>query len=667
MKNDARTRDETILFPRTGDEPPAVNGEAGEAHFLPSPIIAAQPVYPAPVPATVYTQSRFGEFDHLYIQRPRRGLILVLVAYLTLGVLFAIQTPSWQAPDEPAHYNYIAHIATHAGLPVLEMGDYDQDYLSLLVDTGFAYKLSVAPLRYENYQPPLYYLLATPVYWAAGGNLLTLRIFGVLIGAISLCLLYFCLETVFPDKTLIPLGATAFAALLPMHVAMLASVNNDGLAGMLLMAAMLVLLIWLRKQFYAVPAHSSTPGAKAPGTNAPGAKTEVLIMARQMGRADALPVSRAPVKVGWEPLLLGLGILLGLGMVTKIYAYVLLPISLAAVVGVAWLQPRAQADGEERSLLLDEPIRFLRDWRNSLPVLPAALGKALWVAVPAVSIALPMWARNIGLYGQWDFLGLGWHDRVVVGQIQTREFIDTYGWVEYTERAYSFTFKSFWGVFGWMGVFMSENIYTALLIFSGVIFMGVLWATVRFISGGSDTDMDFFQLSVLCLLGLILTAVTLSYLWYNMKFVQHQGRYFFWGLLPIGVIVALGWREVLQPLQGIITGSLAAVMAGSMLVAGYMTGSLDKWTTLSIGVIAAVLLLQPVLLLNRAERQPPARLDDAPDRQQRRGLLHRALFSRFAVRLFAGLRVVAWALPFLLLFLLDLMIPSIFIIPQLVR
>ncbi len=32
------------------------------------------------------------------------------------------------------------------------------------------------------------------------------------------------------------------------------------------------------------------------------------------------------------------------------------------------------------------------------------------------------------------------------------------------KRAFSFTFKSFWGVFGWMGVFLDERIYTALLL-----------------------------------------------------------------------------------------------------------------------------------------------------------------------------------------------------------
>ncbi|MEX1018008.1 MAG: hypothetical protein WDZ49_00035 [Litorilinea sp.] len=620
------------MFPSHLDAiPPAGVPQATYAPDL-SPGATTNPAFAAALPAV----ARLGAFDQLYIKRPRRGLALVIIAYLIIGVRFAYFTPDWQAPDEPAHYNYITHIAATGRLPVLASGDYNQEYLSLLVDTQFTHKLSIAPLRYENYQPPLYYLLATPVFWATGGNLLALRLFGVAIGLFSIVLLYLCLELAFPGKTLIPLGAAAFAALLPMHVAMLASVNNDGLAGMLLLGALLVLLHWLRDQFYRTDSGASADDhlADAPQPSPLPAYT---------------PTPGARAWYRRRPLLLLLGILLGLGMITKIYAYVVLPIAWLAVFATLWIEPRVGIHAA-RTQRLQETLRAA-DWRNAMP----ALRTTLWIIVPALIIALPMWARNIYLYGGWDFLGLTWHDAVVVGQLRTQDFIETFGWVEYSERAYSFTFKSFWGVFGWMGVFMDERIYTALLIFSGAIFMGILWATVRFISGGSDTDMDFFQLSVLCLLGLILVAVSLSYLWYNLKFVQHQGRYFLWGLLPISVIVALGWREVLQPLQGLITGMLAAVLAGAMLGTGYMTGGPDKWTVLSIGILSLALLIQPLLLMNSL-RYTPGWLPTG---------LATLLQRPAVVWLFQWLRRLVWALPFFLLFLLDLLIPSIFIVPQL--
>jgi hypothetical protein len=149
--------------------------------------------------------------------------------------------------------------------------------------------------------------------------------------------------------------------------------------------------------------------------------------------------------------------------------------------------------------------------------------------------------------------------------------------------------------------------------------------------------------------------VTTGYVGYNLKFVQHQGRYFFWGLLPIGTVVALGWREVLQPLQGAITGFMAAVLAVATAVSGTVTGGMNKWTVLSISLIALILFCQPLLLggvgpetlrwLPNSTRQWMARPRVA-------GLLRLA-------------RSLTWALPFILLFILDLAIPHLFIVPQL--
>ena len=148
-------------------------------------------------------------------------------------------------------------------------------------------------------------------------------------------------------------------------------------------------------------------------------------------------------------------------------------------------------------------------------------------------------------------------------------------------------------------------------------------------------------------------AVLVSYVWYNIKFVQHQGRYLFWGLLPISVIVALGWREVLHPLQGWITGLLAAVLAVSLAITGTVNNTLDKWTVLIIGLIALLLLLQPLLLTPTSyvlRARLPARL---------RPMVKSHGVARWA----RGLRTLAWATPFILLFVLDVSL-ALALIPQ---
>jgi hypothetical protein len=550
-------------------------------------------------------------FDSLYVQRPRRWLVAILVAYLVAAGLFAALTPAWQAPDEPAHYNYIKHIATTGSLPVLEMGDYDQVELIYLLAQRFPATAPIDGIRYESYQLPLYYLTAAPIYWFGGGSLLTLRIFNIFLGLVSLLFLFLCLELVFPGKPLIPLGATAFAAFLPMHVAVNASVNNDVLAELLTLASALVLLHWMRPYFY-------PPGVRAPRAHAAG------------GRAGGNRQSPHPRHHDRNHLLL-LGVLLGLGMLTKIYAYALLPMFAAVIVWTIW-----RDEGGWRGI-----------WQG--------LGKALLVLLPAVLLAAPAWIRNMLLYGATDPLALNWHDQVVAGQPTTASWIANYGSVAYFERAFTLTFRSFWGVFGWLGVFMDERVYQAALIFTAVLFLGLLWASVRLISGKPDTDMDAFQTSVIAIFGLMLVAVAVSYIWYNLKFVQHQGRYFFWGMLAIGTVVALGWREVLHPLQGTITGMLIGVLGLSLAIGGAIGGDMDVTAVGGVLALALFLLLQPVLLLGTPYQHPWRRLRRLDGWAQRGPM----------PVLLPGLRFLAFAMPFLLLLALALWAPFGFILPQL--
>jgi hypothetical protein len=244
---------------------------------------------------------------------------------------------------------------------------------------------------------------------------------------------------------------------------------------------------------------------------------------------------------------------------------------------------------------------------------------------------------------------------VVVGQPTTLDFIQNHGWLAYVERTLTFTFNSFWGVFGWLGVFMDMRVYSLLLVFSGAVFLGILWAFVRFISGYPETDMDRFQFWVLGLFGVMIGAAFLAYGWYNLKFLQHQGRYFFWALLPISCFVALGWRELMQPLQGKVTGFLAGVLTLALAGLAATNGMQDKVLVVVIGALAVLLVTQPFLLSGAVD---PV-IIGAP-------LWVQAwLGVPFLRPVLQVLRILAWAMPFVLLWLLDLMIPIWYIGPQL--
>ena len=82
-------------------------------------------------------------------------LLLIVLIYLLIGAMYVQLTPAWQAPDEPAHYNYVRQLAA-GNLPVMEPGDYDQDYLNEFVfEYAFAPSYTKDSITYEDRQPPL--------------------------------------------------------------------------------------------------------------------------------------------------------------------------------------------------------------------------------------------------------------------------------------------------------------------------------------------------------------------------------------------------------------------------------------------------------------------------------------------------------------------------------
>lgn len=99
----------------------------------------------------------------------RYAFAAVLAVYLVLAAQYAALTPDWQAPDEPAHYNVVRQIAQTGALPVLEPGDYDQAF-EQVVGNGFPPEIALDRVQYQDYQPPLYYVLAVPAFWIGVGR-----------------------------------------------------------------------------------------------------------------------------------------------------------------------------------------------------------------------------------------------------------------------------------------------------------------------------------------------------------------------------------------------------------------------------------------------------------------------------------------------------------------
>ena len=472
------------------------------------------------------------------MRTPRHRLILALIVclYLALEILFAAITPPWQAPDEPAHYNYVRYLAEQGSFPVLHMGDYPHAYLEEIKSRHFPPDLSIDPIRYEFHQPPLYYALAAPIYGLTGGDPFSLRLFSVALGAGIVLLAYAIARRVFPARSTLALGTAAFVAFLPQHLATVAQIGNDVLAELLYAAVLFVLVGWLTQ----------------PKNNNRHNKNDKMNF-------------------------LGLGLLLGLILITKTTAYI--------------------------AVLLAGGVLIWR-WRRERSGMRRILIEGLAVALPAALIALPWYVRDVAVYGWPDFLGLQRHDQIVVGQLRAADFVTQQGWPAYWLRAVRDTFRSFWGQFGWMGVVLDPRVYFALLLLSGVAFGGLILRLVD--RGRRRLSPTFF------LLGVSVLLTWLVYAWYNTQFLQHQGRYLFTALIPIAIFFCLGWEGALRPGAGRILAAILAIFGFGLAAWGVLTGSgLPKWP-LAITAAFAAGMLSLDLSLRSSERRATGSLPATP-------------------------------------------------------
>jgi 4-amino-4-deoxy-L-arabinose transferase-like glycosyltransferase len=408
----------------------------------------------------------------------------ILLVYGVLGALFALRTPDWQAPDEPAHYNYIAQVAAGDLLPTLEMGDWDNEYLETLKAEDFAPELldRLDSVQYEDHQPPLYYWLAAPIFLLTNGSLNAIRLYSVLLGGITVALSFAVTRAVFPTRPQVALGAMALVAFLPQQLHMTSTVNNDALAGVLIGVILLACIRYLTP-----PLYSSV-------------------------RNEPASVERG---LGGEVIL---GLLVGIAFITKTTTYFMAGVVVIVIIMRWWTREK-----REFPTLFRELIRF---------------------AIPVGIFALLYWGRNIATYGMPDFLGLKRHDAVVIGQLRTADLIEQIGSSAYWEQAFKTTFHSFWGQFGWMEARMADAL-PLVIAFIGLLLIAALSGLVMYAVRPKN---DTVPRTVWITLGLVMLLAALQYIYYNLTFVQFQGRYLFTGLIPFALCMSLGieaWRVVM--------------------------------------------------------------------------------------------------------------------------
>jgi len=378
----------------------------------------------------------------------RRPLALLVLVFLGLGVTYALVMPCFESHDEWSHLSVVRHFAVYRALP-------PRVTLSRRALTG----LDVAwYLEYHDpplyYAPPLYhtlgalltsfsgsgtdmddlpYLLVPSPIWEAGWapesnddpwnkNIYAhraeetlaqsstvraaylLRLASLGLGVATILCTHALARLLWPDRPVLALGAAAFVALNPQFVAVSASVTNDNLLNALFSLCLVLALRFMRD------------GAR------------------------------------WNRWAL-LGGLVGLGLLTKQSALLLLPLGLQAIVWQRMEAPRPRrqalaSDKAHRSLFIVH-CSFPKMLADGGAFLAAALGVGGW-----------WYVRNAILYG--DPLGLETHfsSQVPLARFGLNEALET--------------MRSYWAAFGWAPLLVAPPVYTVL----GLVMLAALAGVV---------------------------------------------------------------------------------------------------------------------------------------------------------------------------------------------
>ena len=401
--------------------------------------------------------------------------------------------PDVGAPDERQHANYVAHLLDGKGFPVMKIGDGEQ---------------------IEFHQPPLYYLMSAGFSKISGANPVeasgkTLRFLNLILGCGTLTAIYFA-GLWGLRRAEIALCGAVIAGLMPMFVGIHTGVNNDPL---LICICSWVFALCVR--LVGVESGLPLPGGEAPrGTRGDGEGVDPV-------PSPSAPSGATFPSEGGKAMrtLLLIGLLFGLGMLTKSSALALAPILLMT----GW---------------------WIRD-RVSLPL-------ALSPVLVGLLIASPWLLRNNSLYG--DPLALKLFEQAFTGTAQTKDLIAMVGANTYWTQWFGWwTARSFVGVFGYMDIFMSDTVYRIALVILAIL--GVGWVfSFREKSEEASTSRYHW------LGGVFALFVALLYLKFNLTYFQAQARYLYPAIGPIALALGGGLVYLVRQRTLLIPAALAAVL-----------------------------------------------------------------------------------------------------------
>lgn len=294
-----------------------------------------------------------------------RAAILILLLFIVLAIIYSLVTPPFEAGDESRHYAVVKYMADTGRLPVQQPGEAQLHW------------------SHEGNQPPLYYLLAAAltfwvdtgswddVYWynphTTIGNPLRadnknitihppaddwpwrghvlavhlIRFFSIVLASVTVAAGYLIALSLFKGRRWPAAAAMAVTAFNPMFLFISASVNNDNLVITLVSLALLVMVRMSEAANQRIN-ESANQRAREPGRQRGGGVTRQVVL---------------------------LGLLIGLGGLSKLYALGLLPLAGLLLLWLAYRHGRFVRRALAWNLLLLLVVGLVAGWfysRNAL-------------------------------------------------------------------------------------------------------------------------------------------------------------------------------------------------------------------------------------------------------------------------------------------------------------
>jgi hypothetical protein len=406
--------------------------------------------------------------------------------HVVVGLLYARTFPLFDWPDEPAHFNYVRRLADGEGLDVMSADAWAPARLEELKRQHFRGLTGpedprIAPIRYEAHQPPVYYAAASLVYRLTH-SAPALKAFNLALSCLGILLAWLVARAVFPGAPEVAAGSALLLALLPMRAFTAVSIGNDPASECVFALAVLAMLKRAR------------PGL--------------------------------------------VGLVIGMGLLTKIHLLLLLPLY------AAWLA-------------LDAPDR--EPWPRRI-LGPAVLRPLLVAGAVALVVASPWILRNMRLYGWSDPLALH------AGALGSREAVaaelgaprPTLQWTGAfgVARFVWILFQSWWGVFGWMGFFMPARVWVWFALLTSMVAAGL----ARYAADPNRAERSARRGGTVLWLGAGVALVGLALMVYSLGDFQAQGRYLLVASCGSGLLFGLGVRCLAGRRAGVVLALSSVVL-----------------------------------------------------------------------------------------------------------